>query len=50
MHPKKLSHLWGPNDRQQQVQVYLDKIFLDLSALFAWDQLNGQAAHFHIKQ
>ena len=50
MHPQKLSLLWGLNDRQQQVQVYLDKIFLDLSALSAWDQLNGQASHFHINQ
>ena len=43
MLPQKLSLLLGPNDRQQQVQVSLDKMFLDLSALSAWDQLNGQA-------
>ena len=49
MLPQKLSLLLGPNDRQQQVQVSLDKMFLDLSALSAWDQLNGQASHLHIK-
>ena len=30
MLPQKLSLLLGPNDRQQQVQVSLDKMFLDL--------------------